>query len=105
MEKITFESLPVKVQILLDEVQEIKSILLKELKPKETTKQYPCYLSIDKALDFIKDQGFTLSKSTLYKYTAKRLVPFSTFNGRIVFESKELITWCISQQNKRYNNK
>lgn len=97
----THDTVPKTLDLIYRELLALKQ----ELKTKETTEQYSSYLSIDKALDFIKDQGFTLSKSTLYKYTAKRLVPFSTFNGRIVFESKELITWCISKRNRRYNNK
>lgn len=101
MTETTHDTVPKTLDLIYRELLALKQ----EFKPKETTKQYSSYLSIDKALDFIKDQGFTLSKSTLYKYTSKQSIPFSTFNGRIVFESKELITWCISQQNKRYNNK
>lgn len=102
MEKITFESLPTKVEQLLSEVQELKEIILKGI---TVPKEYPRYLSIEDAISWLADQGLTISKSTLYKYTSKRLIPFTTFNAHIVFEAKELNTWCLSQQNKRYNNK
>lgn len=93
--KTTYDNLPETVDLIYRE--------LLELKPKEIIKQYSSFLSVDKAIEFIRDQGLTISKSTLYKNTSKRSIPFTTFNGRIVFESKELKTWC--QQNKRYNNK
>lgn len=102
MTKISFEELPTKVEQLLNEVNELKEIILKGI---TATKEYPRYLSIEDTISWLADQGLTISKSTLYKYTSKRLIPFVTFNGRIVFESKELKTWCLSQQNKRYNNK
>lgn len=101
--KTTYDNLPETIDLIYRELLKLK----KEFKPKEVTKQYSSFLSVDKAIEFIKDQGLTLSKSTIYKHTSNRSIPFTTFNGRIVFESKELKTWCISisQQNKRYNNK
>lgn len=97
----TYDSLPKTVDLIYSLLLELKT----ELKSKEPTKQCSSFLSIDKALEFLRDQGLTVSKSTLYKKTSSRTIPYTTFNGRIVFESKELITWCLSQQNKRYNNK
>lgn len=99
--KTTYDNLPETIDLIYRELLDLK----KEFKPKEVTKQYSSFLSVDKAIEFIKDQGLTISKSTLYKYTSKRLIPFTTFNAHIVFEAKELKTWCLSQQNKRYNNK
>lgn len=99
--KTTYDNLPETIDLIYRELLDLK----KEFKPKEVTKQYSSFLSVDKAIEFIKDQGLTISKSSLYKYTSKRLIPFTTFNTHIVFEAKELKTWCLSQQNKRYNNK
>lgn len=99
--KTTYDNLPETIDLIYRELLDLK----KEFKPKEVTKQYSSFLSVDKAIEFIKDQGLTISKSSLYKYTSKRLIPFTTFNAHIVFEAKELKTWCLSQQNKRYNNK
>lgn len=99
--KTTYDNLPETIDLIYRELLELK----KEFKPKEITKQYSSFLSVDKAIELIRDQGLTISKSTLYKYTSKKTIPFTTFNAYIVFEAKELRTWCISQQNKRSNNK
>ncbi len=99
--KTTYDNLPETIDLIYRELLELK----KEFKPKEITQQYSSFLSVDKAIEFIRDQGLTISKSTLYKYTSKRLIPFTTFNAHIVFEAKVLKTWCLSQQNKKYNNK
>lgn len=102
MEKITFESSPVKVQILLEEVQELKKILLKRMKqPKEV----PKYLSLDDAIIFLTSQGYKLSKSSIYKKTSNRTIPFTRFQGKLLFNTQDLLTWCDNQITKKENEK
>ena len=90
----SFEELPSKVQLLLEEVQDLKSIILNKIKhPKEV----PKYLSIDEAVLFLSEQGFIMKKSSLYKKTAGMKVSFEKFNGKLTFNTKELLTWAESQ--------
>lgn len=102
MEKITFESLPVKVQFLLEEVHELKEILLKRMKqPKEV----PKHLSLDDAIIFLASQGYQISKSSMYKLSSSRTIPFTRFNGRLLFDTQDLLTWCDHQITKKENEK
>ena len=44
------------------------------------------YFSLDEGLSYINERGLTISKSTLYKKTADREIPFQRWGGKkIVF--------------------
>ena len=56
------------------------------------------YFSLDEGLSYINERGLTISKSTLYKKTAGREIPFQRWGGKkIVFLRDELDQW-ISKQ-------
>lgn len=56
------------------------------------------YFSLDEGLSYINERGLTISKSTLYKKTADREIPFQRWGGKkIVFLRDELDQW-ISKQ-------
>ena len=56
------------------------------------------YFSFDEGLSYINERGLTISKSTLYKKTADREIPFQRWGGKkIVFLRDELDQW-ISKQ-------
>ncbi len=56
------------------------------------------YFSLDEGLSYINERGLTISKSTLYKKTANREIPFQRWGGKkIVFLRDELDQW-ISKQ-------
>lgn len=91
MTKTTFNDLPEKIDLLLEEVRDIKEILLKKMKqPKEV----PKHLSLDDAIIFLASQGYKLSKSAIYKKTSNRTIPFTRFNGKLLFKTQDLLIWC-----------
>ncbi|TFD97838.1 hypothetical protein E2605_04270 [Dysgonomonas capnocytophagoides] len=98
MTKTTFNELPERMDILLREVQELKEIILKKMKqPKEV----PKYLSLDDAVIFLASQGYKLSKSAIYKKSSLRTIPFTRFNGKLLFNTQDLRTWCEHQLTKK----
>lgn len=98
MTKTTFNELPERMDILLREVQELKEILLKRMKqPKEV----PKHLSLDDAIIFLTSQGYKLSKSAIYKKTSNRTIPYIRFNGKILFNTQDLLIWCEHQLTKK----
>ena len=56
-------------------------------------------LSFDEASKFLN-----LSKSYLYKLTAKKEVPFRKYGNKLLFSRKELLTWAENLA-KRVNDK
>jgi excisionase family DNA binding protein len=51
-------------------------------------------MNIDEALNYINEQGYPISKSTMYKHTMAGTIPFRRFGERkIVFDRDELDQW------------
>lgn len=76
--------------------------LLKEMIPitnvADPVDEQKDYFSLDEGLSYINERGLTISKSTLYKKTADREIPFQRWGGKkIVFLRDELDQW-ISKQ-------
>jgi len=56
------------------------------------------YLSFEEGLVYLNDRGIRMSKSTLYKKTADKEIPFRRFGIRkIVFEPELLDKWINDQ--------
>lgn len=92
--KTSFDNMPFQVDQIYKELIELKTILLnKEKHPKE----YPKHMDINNAVAFLNEQGYKITRSTLYKLTSTRKIPHSKFLGKLVFETKELLTWCEHQ--------
>lgn len=52
-------------------------------------------ISLDEAVDLLKEIGCPVSKKTLYKLTSKSRIPYKKFCGKLVFSRKELQTWAL----------
>ena len=51
-------------------------------------------MNIDEALIYLNEQGYPISKSTMYKHTMAGTIPFSRFGERkIIFDVNELDQW------------
>lgn len=91
---ITFDSLPTMVM----EISEKVDLVLKSLSAKiEKPEEIPKYLDVEQALLYLKKQGYSMSKSKLYKLTAQRNIPCHKSDGRVYFTSQELDNWVTSQ--------
>lgn len=86
METITFDNLPQAVSKLLNEVIEIKRLLV------EQTKQQPIeqdrLLTIQQAAEFLN-----LAVPTLYSYVHNSHIPVSKRGKRLYFSRQELLQW------------
>lgn len=54
-------------------------------------------LNLNDAINFLKRNGYPISKSTLYKLTSGSAIPFYRFGHRLVFKISELEDWCKSK--------
>lgn len=91
---LTFNDLPKAVNMLTNEVNELKSLLLKKQAeaPTRTTEQL---LTIKEASEFLK-----LSVPTLYSKVSKNELPFMKRGKRLYFSSVELMDY-IKQGRKK----
>lgn len=91
----TYDNLPQRVGEMILDIKEIKSLLKVEAKSEPVSKT----LSLDRAISFLKEQGYPVSKSRIYKLTAAGSggLPFRRFGSRLVFDRDELLEWCRGQ--------
>jgi hypothetical protein len=83
-----------KIDVLLEEVTQIKKVLLSN---KEKNEPEAKYLNLSSALVMLSKQGFSMSKSRVYKMTAEGSLPCRRFGNRLVFNSLDLLNWCEGQ--------
>lgn len=93
-EQTSFNNLPERMDYLISEVLELKQILIQRI---EKPEEIPKYLDVEQALLYLKKQGYSMSKSKLYKLTAQRNIPCHKSDGRVYFTSQELDNWVTSQ--------
>lgn len=55
--------------------------------------EYGEVLQLDKAVEFLNEQGFKIAQRTLYILSSKGEVPTLKFNGRVTFNRNELLNW------------
>ena len=79
----------------------LKKAVREALEMREPVKER---MSIDDAVAYLNENGLKISKSTLYKHTMTKTIPFSRFGDRrIVFSAKELDEWVGQRLERRPN--
>ncbi|MEO4939805.1 DNA-binding protein, partial [Bacteroides humanifaecis] len=89
--KTSYDTLPERIDYLIQEISEIKNILVNRIEKREET---PKYLSTENALAYLKKTGFPMSKSQLYKLTSCGRMPFHKSGNTLLFIPEELDKWC-----------
>lgn len=99
MTNIDYNNLPQKVGELWEDIKAIKEILNKD----KVTSCIPQKLTFTKALVFLAERGYVMSKSKLYKLTALNEIPCMRFGNRLIFDSKELLDYCKASTKGKNN--
>lgn len=61
-------------------------------------------MNIDEAVAYLNENGVPITKSTVYKHTMSKTIPFKRFGDRrIVFSVKDLDEWVDAQLARRQN--
>lgn len=100
--KTDYNNLPEQVDYLIQEIAEIKSLLSV---PIDKPEEIPKYLDVNQALIYIRNMGFYISWSKLYKLTSNNDIPKHKSSNRIYFYPDELSEWVSSQINKTYTER
>ena len=93
-EKISFDTLPAAVMELVEKVDYIINLLGAKIEKRE---EIPKYLNTENALAYLKNIGFSMSKSKLYKLTALKSIAVHKNGNNLLFLQKELEQWFESQ--------
>lgn len=62
-------------------------------------------LTMDEALKFMRENGFPISKSKIYKLTAKDELPYSKFGHKLVFSRRDLLVWAKKSLTQSSDNR
>lgn len=54
-------------------------------------------LSLDEAVEFLKEQKFSATRASLYYRIHQQTIPYQKIGRRVVFSKKALTKWLISQ--------
>ena len=90
-QKTSYDTLPERIDYLIQEISEIKNILMNRIEKRE---EIPKYLSTENVLAYLKKTGFPMSKSQLYKLTSCGRMPFHKSGNTLLFIPEELDKWC-----------
>lgn len=83
-------------------VGQLKEILSTGQKKEETrARVLRENMSPDEAVKMLNDNGYKITKQTLYQLTANRKIPHSKFGRTLVFSEKELIEWAMKKTQKK----
>ncbi len=77
----------------------IADAVAEKLLLKQPEQVKPKRMSLNDGLAYLNENGFKLSKSTLYKMTMDERIPFSRFGRQIIFDRSELDAWMDEQMN------
>lgn len=99
--QFSFDTMPQMLSEIYDEVMKLRMILEKQ----KQTQEIPKHMGLDDTIQFLFEQGYKISKSSIYKKCASRTIPHLKFEGKLIFDRKELIIWVQHQlTNKTYNS-
>ena len=97
MRNITFETLPTAVTLLLDEVNEIKRLLLqKDSKQIEID----CWFNLSELCDYHPDKP---KKATVYGWVNSRKIPSHKTNKKLRFLKSEIDLWLKEGKKKTFD--
>lgn len=91
---LTFDSLPSAIEELAGKVDYIINLLGTKIEKRE---EIPKYLNTENALAYLKNIGFSMSKSKLYKLSALKNIPVHKNGNSLLFLQEELEQWCKEQ--------
>ena len=93
--------------IIVTTPEELKAIVneaIAEFLPKTKIKESsPDSLTLNSAIDLLKENGYPTSKAKIYKLTSSGEMTHLKYGNKLVFSRKELLQWAMSQT-KRVGN-
>ena len=94
--------------IIVTTPEELKAIVneaIAEFLPKTQIKEsLPDAITLNSAVDLLKENGYPTSKAKIYQLTSVEKMPHSKYGNKLVFSRKELLLWAESQSRRIGNH-
>jgi hypothetical protein len=86
-----------------DELRAIVSEAVSGIMPPLSTQPKIDTLTMDDALNVLKEHGYPTSKAKMYKLTSTGTIPCKTYGKKLVFSRKSLLEWADNQTKPKYD--
>jgi len=87
-----------------EELRAIVNEAIAEFLPKTSMKESPPdSITLDSAINLLKENGYPTSKAKIYKLTSSEEMPHLKYGNKLVFSRKELLQWAVSQTKRGGN--
>jgi len=87
--------------IVLTTPEELRAIVCEAvfgILPKSVSNQSSIdTITLNDALELLKEHGYPTSKAKMYKLTSEGTIPCKTYGKKLVFSRKELLDWAENQ--------
>lgn len=76
-------------------IGEVIQLYLKDVQ--KQNEPLPDTLSLESALQFLNENGYSTSKGRLYQLTSQGIIPYGKYGNKLIFSRKKLLTWAETQ--------
>jgi hypothetical protein len=61
-------------------------------------------ITLNDALELLKEHGYPTSKAKIYKLTSTGKIPCKTYGNKLVFSRKEILLWAENQTKPKHDS-
>ena len=88
-----------------EELRAIVSEAVSGILPKQSSgKKQIDTITLNDALELLKEHGYPTSKAKIYKLTSTGKIPCKTYGNKLVFSRKEVLHWAENQTKPKYDS-
>ena len=88
-----------------DELRAIVSEAVSDALPKLPSKSPQIdTITLNDALDLLREHGYPTSKAKIYKLTSAGEIPCKTYGNKLVFSRKEILLWAENQTKPKHDS-
>ena len=86
-----------------EELRAIVSEAVSGILPKQSSGQQQIdTITLNDALELLKEHGYPTSKAKIYKLTSTGKIPCKTYGNKLVFSRKEVLHWAENQTKPKH---
>lgn len=86
-----------------EELRAIVSEAVSGILPKQSSGQQQIdTITLNDALELLKEHGYPTSKAKIYKLTSTGKIPCKTYGNKLVFSRKEVLHWAEKQTKPKH---
>ena len=88
-----------------EELRAIVSEAVSVVLPKQASNQPQIdTVTLNDALELLKEHGYPTSKAKIYKLTSTGRIPCKTYGNKLVFSRKEILLWAENQTRPKHGS-